>query len=203
MSPVFQPLDSGKVIPKYPVAKKHKIGDVLRMALFAKEYINIKEKDSSGKWVDSLKENGDPKKQLLLHGVIVEENTMQIKTADGLRKPECGERVRLYVAKMDLRHYMEGIGKSGEGVGDIVNWEITHGQEFLLGGKEKGGRITSQKKIDELRMNGSRPGIYGTFTLERCPDELTQALANEAKTEYDDANKNSGPSVSQEDEMPF
>lgn len=165
--------------PGAPVVKRTAIGQVFNGAVFNIERRNRQRRTEDGVMVPVLRADGNPKQELVVHCLVMEDTTAPAGIGDEVGIPEVGERVRLILKGKAYADWIQAEKELGRQlqVGDFVRQVTTSAQAYDAHGAPKGKLITTQAEVDALPRSTS-VGIYGDLKLSQGSGEwVTKAEA--------------------------
>ena len=171
----------------YPIIKHRNIGECSRLAVIRWEQRAQLRKDSNtGQMVkvpNGMDRNNNPKykQELVIHAIAVNGN-MQAAIGDASSIPASGDRVRVILKAKAFGDWIEQrkVHRGGKfQVGDLLDLQTTHAQQYDQNGIPKGAEIRD-RAIAATVPRGVTLGFYGTLTLSPGTDPHAIAAAEAA-----------------------
>jgi hypothetical protein len=174
--------DTNEFAPRTPVMKKRAIGERTKVAIVRFEQRPVK-KDG----VDVINpRTGKPRQELVVHGLAMTGTTAECGSGDDSWTPKPGDPVRVILRGGGFGQWIEARKEHRAGkirVGDELRMVIEHAQAYDADGNIKGGKITDQADIDNLRRKGTTIGFYGSLSLAEGTDDAMVTAAERAYRE--------------------
>jgi hypothetical protein len=171
----------------YPIIKHRNIGEYCRLAVIRWEQrAQLKNDPSTGQMVkvpNGMDRDNHPKykQELVIHAIAVNGN-MQAAIGDASGIPASGDRVRVILKAKAFGDWIEQrkLHRGGKfHVGDLLELETTHAQQYDQNGAPKGAEIKDHA-IAAAVPRGVTLGFYGTLTLSAGTDPQAIAAAEAA-----------------------
>lgn len=162
---------------RYPVLRRRRLGEVYHGALCKVPEQRDVLKDGQ----PVRKDNGKPRKELVVTMVTMPGTTMGAGLGDHESVPAPGDIVRVILKGGGYGAWIEADNAlKPRQVGDVVTLTSAYGQAYDASGRPLGGRIEDQDSIDRVPRTQAL-GIYGPLTIRRAtPAEQSWVQAAEA-----------------------
>ena len=171
----------------YPIVKHKAVGEYCRLAVIRWEQRAQLKKDSITQQMvkipNGVDRNNNPKykQELVIHAIVVNGN-MQAAIGDASGIPASGDRVRVILKAKAFGDWIEQrkLHRGGKfQVGDLLDLQTTHAQQYDQNGVPKGAEIRDHT-IAAAVPRGVTLGFYGTLTLSPGADSQATAAAEAA-----------------------
>lgn len=171
----------------YPIIKHRNIGEYCRLAVIRWEQRAQLRKDPNTQQMvkvpNGVDRNNNPKykQELVIHAIAVNGN-MQAAIGDAISMPASGDRVRVILKAKSFGDWIEQrkVHRGGKfQVGDLLNLQTTHAQQYDQNGVPKGAEIR-EHGIAAAVPRGVTLGFYGALTLSPGTDPEAIAAAEAA-----------------------
>lgn len=162
---------------RYPVLRRRRLGETFIGAICKLPEQRDVLKDGQ----PVLKDNGKPRKELVVTMVTMPGTTMGAGLGDTESVPAPGDIVRVILKGGGFGAWIEADNSlKPRQVGDVVTLTSAYGQAYDASGRPLGGRIEDQDSIDRVPRTQAL-GIYGPLTIRRAtPAEQSWVQAAEA-----------------------